>query len=150
MSPVTSVTTHTDHMTIGNPHKGCRHCGTVITRKAANGRATIHHPGTTCCTDAIQDQIRYREGDYARLKADGEQRLAHIDDLEAKAGRAIGKEQTELLNEATKARAAYERHARQFRIETDGDSDADIIGLKNELRDLRAKLDQLTREQRYR
>lgn len=148
MSPVTSVTTHTNHMTIGDPHKGCRHCGTVITRKASNGRATIHHPGTTCCTDAIQDQIRYREGDLARLKADGEQLFARIDDLEAKAGRAIGKEQTELLNAANRARAAYEHHTTRIRRELDGDRDSDTIGLKNELRELRAKLDQLTREER--
>lgn len=143
-----TTTYREDTQVIGDPRKGCRHCGTVITRKASNGRAIIYHPGTTCCTDAIQDQIRYREGDYARLRANGEQLLAHIDDLEAKAGRAIGKEQTELLNEATKARAAYERHARQFRIETDGDRDSDTIGLKNELRELRAQLDQLTREER--
>jgi hypothetical protein len=140
-------TYHDDIRILGNPRQGCRHCGTVIKRTAANGRAIIYHPGTTCCAGAIKDQIQYREGDYARLRANGEQLLAAVDDLEAKANRAVGKEQTELLNEATKARAAYERHARQFRIETDGDRDSDIIGLKNELRELRAQLDRIERDE---
>lgn len=142
-----SITTtyHEGTQVIGNPHKGCRHCGTVITRHAANGRAIIYHPGTTCCPDAIRDQIRYREGDHARLKANGEQLLGIVDDIEAKAARAVGKEQTELLNEANKARAAYEHHARLFRLQTDGDGTSDTIGLKNELRELRAQLDELER-----
>jgi transcription initiation factor TFIIIB Brf1 subunit/transcription initiation factor TFIIB len=143
-----TTTYHEDVRIIGNPHKGCRHCGTVIKRTAANGRAIIYHPGTTCCTDAIKDQIRYREEDYARLRANGEQLLRVIDDLERKAQQAIGKEQSELLNEANKARAAYERHTHQFRIQTNGDPQADIIGLKNELRDLRAQLDTITRDER--
>jgi hypothetical protein len=143
-----TTTTHTHHMTLGDPHKGCRHCGTVITRHASNGRATIYHPGTTCCTNAIQDQIRYREGDLARLKADGQQLLARIDDLEAKASRAVGKEQTELLNEANRARAAYEHHATRIRRELEGDPQTDTIGLKNELRELRAQLDTITRDER--
>lgn len=142
---MTITSTHTDRMILGNPHKGCRHCGTVIKRTAANGRAIIYHPGTTCCTLAIKDQIRYREGDLARLKSDGEQLLARIDDLEAKANRAVGKEQTELLNEATRARAAYEHHTARIRRELDGDRDTDTIGLKNELRELRAELDRLER-----
>ena len=138
-------TYHEDTQFLGNPRQGCRHCGTVIKRTAANGRAIIYHPGTTCCTLAIKDQIRYREGDLARLKSDGEQLLARIDDLEAKANRAVGKEQTELLNEATRARAAYEHHATRIRRELDGDRDSDTIGLKNELRELRAELDRLER-----
>ena len=138
-------TYHEDTQILGNPRQGCRHCGTVIKRTAANGRAIIYHPGTTCCVDAIKDQIQYREGDYARLRANGEQLLAIIDDLEAKANRAVGKEQTELLNEATRARAAYEHHTARIRRELDGDRDSDTIGLKNELRELRAELDRLER-----
>lgn len=144
---MTITSTHTDRMILGNPHQGCRHCGTVMTKHAKNGRAIIYHPGTTCCADAIKDQIRYREGDLARLKADGEQLLARIDDLEAKANRAVGKEQTELLNEATRARAAYEHHTTRIRRELDGDPHADTIGLKNELRELRAQLDRINRDE---
>lgn len=139
-----SITTYNENtQTIGDPNTGCRHCGEIVRRTSANGRVIIYHPGTTCCPSAIRDQIRYRENDYARLKAEGERILQTIDDLEAKANRAIGKEQTELLNEANKARAAYERHTHSFRQQTDGDGTSDTIGLKNELRELRAQLHQL-------
>jgi hypothetical protein len=134
-------------ITYGNPNDGCRHCGTVITRTSANGKVIYHHPGVICCADAIRDQIRYRDGDFARLKQQGMQLMDAITDLERKAHQAVGKEQTELLREADKARAGYQQHLHRTKLQTDGDPSIDEPGLRNELRNLRALLDQMERRQ---
>ena len=136
--------------TLGKPTQGCRHCGTVVTKHAANGRVTIYHPGVTCCIPAVKDQIRYRQAEFDLHKNSGAQFITAIEDAERKAKRAVGKEQTELLQEANKIRAAYVHHIARIKLIMDGDGTDENVGLTNELRELRALLDQLTRDQRYR
>ena len=68
-----------------------------------------------------------------------------ITDLERKANQAVGKEQTELLREADKARAGYQQHIHRVKLEIDGDPTNDIVGLRNEIRHLRALLDRMER-----
>lgn len=128
----------TTHTTIGDPRKGCRHCGTVMEHTSQNGKVTLYRPGSTCCAAAIKDQIRYREGDFRRLQDQARLALSGIEDLERKAHQAIGKEQSELLRQATQARAGYEHMAARISREINGDGDE--IGLKREIRQLREQL----------
>ena len=53
----------------GDPEKGCRHCGHVAMKHAADGNAILYHPGVECCADAIKDQIRFRKGEIERVQA---------------------------------------------------------------------------------
>lgn len=53
---------------LGDPAKGCRHCGHVEIKAAANGKSILHHPGVECCANTIRDQIRYRAEEVASLQ----------------------------------------------------------------------------------
>lgn len=139
---MTITTTYSDKpTTIGNPNVGCRHCGTVIERRSSNTRVTLYHPGVTCCADAIKDQIRYREADFHRLQDQARLAIGGIEDLERKASQAIGKEQSELMRQATQARSGYEHLVARINRELNGD--ADQVGLKAEIRNLRQQLARL-------
>ena len=140
---MTITSTYSDKpTTIGDPNRGCRHCGTVMEHKS--GKVTLYRPGTTCCEPAIRDQIRYRENDFHRLQDHAKLAIAGIDDLERKARQAIGKEQSELQRQATQARVGYEHLAARISRQINGDDEEP--GLKREIKLLREQLARLEAE----
>lgn len=44
---------------LGNPNRGCPHCGTVMRHHTPTGQ-TAYWPGTECCPPAIRRQIGWR------------------------------------------------------------------------------------------
>lgn len=67
---------------IGNLAQGCRYCGTVGVKGAANGKAVVYHPGVECCFQSLTDQIRYREDEMRALHRRIDAHLADLDRLE--------------------------------------------------------------------
>jgi hypothetical protein len=54
-------------LVLGDPNKGCKFCGTVEMKVAANGKAVYYHPGVECCVQALELQIKFRQGEMRQL-----------------------------------------------------------------------------------
>ncbi len=53
---------------LGDPTKGCRHCGDIGIKVAENDQLVLYHPGVECCARAVADQLRFRRGDIDELQ----------------------------------------------------------------------------------
>ena len=125
---------------IGRSSKGCKHCGKTQTHHAKNGKATWTHPGVTCCRKAVEDQHKWRRADLENARNEFRKAQRAITDLEDKVNRATGAERNLLNIELNKARAALPFKRDRLLLQVDGDPTAEIIGIKNEIRELEAKL----------
>jgi hypothetical protein len=125
---------------IGKGTTGCRHCGTIETHTAKNGKAIWYHPGVGCCRKALEDQLSWRKRDLENQRNAYRQAQNLADDLEAKASRAIGAERATLNSEANKARAALPLKEKRLRLIVDGDPSNEVLGLKAEIAELEQQL----------
>lgn len=123
--------------------RGCRHCGRREVHYASNGKAAIHHPGVTCCRKAIEDQLRWRQEELTHLRTEAARMQQDVNDLEARAERAFGREATELRDTAARARRSLPVRIERLRRLTDGDEKLEIVGLKHEIADLQKRLSSL-------
>ena len=135
---------------IGRGTPGCRHCGKTEMHYAENGKAVIHHPGTTCCPAAIRDQIAWREADLARLRKLAREAREEVNELHHRAERAIGREAGDARALADRAERGYAARLAQWQLLTDGGVDPvnrdepPHVGLKNEIRELERMLEAVT------
>lgn len=115
---------------LGDPAKGCRWCGTVAVKVAADNKAIMWHRGTTCCLQAVQQQIKYRraEMDAINRKIAGmEAELEHLQDaasMYAEDSRSV---------EATRAHYFAKRAAEQLPRAIAAINREQITPLKDEL-----------------
>lgn len=130
-------------LVLGDPSKGCRHCGAVAVKEAANGKAIIWHPAVECCADAVNDQIRFREGDLETLQKAITAKEQQLELLRQETGMY---DRDSKATEATKAfarlRMAEEQHPASLaviRARISGDREAGEIGVTGELRELKTR-----------
>jgi len=133
---------HANQWELGKNTRGCKHCGTTETSIAANGKAIWHHPGLNCCKQALQNQLTWRQNDLQQARNEYRQAENHANNLDDQAQRATGPERTTLNNQAQRARAALPYKEAALRLRVDGDPTNDIIGIKNEIRELEQRLAQ--------
>lgn len=132
---------------IGRGTRGCRHCGKTEMHYAENGKAVIHHPGTTCCPSAIRDQIAWREADLARLRKLAREAREEVDEVHRRAERAIGREAADARALAERAERGYAARLARWQLLTDGGVDPlnrgepPHLGSKQEIRDLERLLE---------
>lgn len=130
-------------LVLGDPSKGCRHCGAVAVKEAANGKALVWHPAVECCLAAVDDQIRFREGDLDTLQKAITAKEQQLELLRQETGMY---DRDSKATEATKAfarlRMAEEQHPASLaviRVRISGDREAGEIGVTGELRELKTK-----------
>lgn len=139
-------TTRDGTIHIGRNTRGCKHCGHIEHKRSANGRAILHHPGTTCCRKAIEDQLEYRRAELARLRQEAAEYQAEMDAVQARASATVGKEAAEATATLHRMNQAYEQKLLRWRLQTDGGVDPleldapPHVGLKQEIRELEQML----------
>lgn len=106
-------------MHIGRPARGCRHCRKTEVHYSADGKVAWHHPGVTCCAKAAEDQVNYRRGDLAGLRAKAKESQEALNDLRARAEGGFGKEAAELRGLIPKAQRAHEARVERWRVESE-------------------------------
>lgn len=105
---ITLLTDSPDSRVMGNPDRGCRHCGRVEMKYSENGKVTLYHPGVECCAAAYTDQIGYRMGEIRRFEKQLSDRQDDLNQLQAEA-ELYGSSRS---SEASRAQIAYERALR--------------------------------------
>ena len=127
---------------------GCRHCGHKATKASHDGRAVLHHPGTECCAQAIQNLINARKQERTDIYATYDRAKAEAEDLERKAADATGKDAAELNTRAALVRRAMsarmsdgrDRPQGEWHARVHGSRERDFLGLNTEIRELERKL----------
>ena len=122
-------------LVLGNPDKGCRHCGAVAINVAENDRLVWYHPAAECCPAAIADQIRFRDGEIATHKKAVAAKQLELDRLREEAEMYSSESRA---TEATRAHAALARAEEGFGKAT-GLLRANIRDALNEISRLQAK-----------
>lgn len=122
-------------LVLGDPTKGCRHCGAVAVKEAANGKAIIWHPAVECCVAAVNDQIRFREGDLIGLQ---NEITAKEVSLELLRQEATMYDRDSKATEATKTFARLEMAEAQH-IDSLKVIQERISGVTDEIRELKSK-----------
>ena len=131
---------------IGRATPGCRHCGQRDTKYSENGRVCLHHPGTTCCANAVRDQIAWRERELADLRRVAREYQDDMRATERAAESSVGAQAAEARNKLVRMNLAYPLKLDRWRLLTEGGTDpferdaAPHMGLKQELDELRSIL----------
>lgn len=124
----------------GDPRKGCRHCGHVARKVAANGKAVLFHPGVECCAAALAEQVAYRQGEIDLRQRRIEAHVTELDRLEETL-RAYGESRSAVAAEA-KLRVEKAQRGIGHQIKA---LEEEIEEIAEELADVRRKLHRLER-----
>lgn len=132
--PLAGLPTDSTGATIlGNQTQGCRHCGTIEAHYSTNGRIVWYHPGTQCCLNALNDQLRWREEELQALRREITDHQKRIDAMHAQLDQATGQEKAVINNEITKQTKALENKIKTNSIKAKGDPSKHITGIQQEI-----------------
>ena len=115
---------------------GCRYCGRVEVKYAANGRAAWHHPGAVCCELAVRSQIAHRNEELRRLRVLEREARAVLDEARRVASEAVGRDARDAQRLVARVQRGYDAQLIAWRLLTDGDPDRDVVGLRREIAEL--------------
>lgn len=123
---------------IGNPQRGCPHCGEIAIKYGKHNDTILHHPALECCEKRLTQEIAWRTEEIQKL-----QREAATEEETTKGIRAsIEEMDTQARRKAAQARAEHaERNLERRKREH---YNPGISSLAREIARLRAKLREVT------
>ncbi len=74
---------------IGDPNRGCRHCGVVVPQRAEDGLTVLYRPGTECCREAVHDRLRSKDDEINTLRHQVDREGAELPGVKARIFEAL-------------------------------------------------------------